>query len=103
MTTHSTIATLFLPDEVTFENAPQCSQILQKQLLTACDTGAVDEVVTIDASAVKKFDSSALAVLLQCRRDAYNKKRTIAIKGMPKKLRELSHLYGVDQLIPDAA
>jgi phospholipid transport system transporter-binding protein len=60
-----------------------------------------DEVVA-DAGALKAFDSSALAVLLECRREALATGKNFAVAGLPPRLRQLAGLYGVAELIPAA-
>ncbi|MDR2129376.1 MAG: STAS domain-containing protein, partial [Burkholderiaceae bacterium] len=55
---------LVLPPELTHSQAPSCAKMLQ----TAAQ-GLRDAQIVVDASALEKFDSSALAVLLECRRD----------------------------------
>ena len=92
-------ATLNLPQSMTFENASACSQALAKALLAQEEVEGVAVHVAVDASAVGVFDSSALAVLLQCRRDAVQAHKTFEVIGMPPQLQELSKLYGVDQLL----
>ena len=56
-----------------------------------------------DASALQQFDSSALAVLLECRRQAMAAGKAFSVQGAPTRLRELAVLYGVQALIPAAA
>ena len=53
----------------------------------------------VDASAVSRLDSSALAVLLECARMAAAGGRELEILGAPARLTELAHLYGVDGLL----
>lgn len=55
-----------------------------------------------DASALQQFDSSALAVLLECRRQAQAAGKAFSVQGAPARLRELAGLYGVQALIPAA-
>ncbi|MDB5928795.1 MAG: anti-sigma-factor antagonist domain protein [Polaromonas sp.] len=59
--------------------------------------------VLLDASELQQFDSSALAVLLNCRRQALAAGKTFAVSGMPQRLLQLAGVYGVDELIPAAA
>ena len=59
--------------------------------------------VVADASALQQFDSSALAVLLECRRQALAAGKAFSVCGAPARLRELASLYGVEALIPAAA
>jgi phospholipid transport system transporter-binding protein len=49
------------------------------------------------------FDSSALAVLLGCRREAESLSKTLKFKQFPAKLRELAQLYGVSELLIESA
>lgn len=60
---------------------------------------ARESAVVIDASALSHFDSSAIAVLLECRRVALASGKTFATKGLPARLLQLAGLYGVDQLL----
>ena len=45
-----------------------------------------DAEVTIDASGLERCDTSALAVLLECRRLAQAGGRAFAVRGVPPKL-----------------
>jgi len=57
--------------------------------------------VRLDASALAQFDTSAIAVLLECRRLAQQAGRTLRIDGLPAPLIELARLYGVEALLAD--
>ncbi len=59
--------------------------------------------VVADASAMTEFDSSALAVLLACRREALAAGKGFSVSGLPPRLRQLAGLYGVAELIPPTA
>ena len=59
--------------------------------------------VVADASKLQTFDSSALAVLLACRREAIAVGKTFSVQGLPARLRQLAGLYGVAELIPQSA
>jgi phospholipid transport system transporter-binding protein len=56
-----------------------------------------------DASALRRFDSSALAVLLECRREALALGKAFAVSQLHPRLRDLAGLYGVSELLPAAA
>ena len=56
---------LVLPPELTHRQATACLQMLLQGLRVHRESGVV-----VDASAMTVFDSSALAVLLECRREA---------------------------------
>ena len=59
-------------------------------------------LLTVDGSALQQFDSSALAVLLECQRMARAKGRAFAVQSLPPRLNELAKLYGVDSLLQSA-
>jgi phospholipid transport system transporter-binding protein len=88
---------LVLPSRLTHDEAPACVYMLQQGL-----DGQTESATVVDASALVHFDSSALAVLLECRREASARGRGFAVKGLPARLRELATLYGVAGLLPAA-
>jgi phospholipid transport system transporter-binding protein len=53
----------------------------------------------VDASQLCEFDTSALALLLQAKRQAQARGQRFEVHGAPPKLRQLAQLYGVDQLL----
>ncbi|MDL2337187.1 MAG: STAS domain-containing protein [Pseudomonadota bacterium] len=53
----------------------------------------------VDAAALQSFDSSALAVLLECRRLAQASKRPFVLRDPPPRLKQLAGLYGVASLL----
>ena len=53
----------------------------------------------IDAEALRVFDSAALAVLLECRREALAIHKTLSIKDLPPALAGMAALYGVESLL----
>ena len=59
--------------------------------------------VVVDASALQQFDSSALAILLECRRQALAAGKTFSVQDAPDRLLQLAGVYGVSALIPAAA
>ena len=89
---------LVLPPKLTHDEAPACVLMLRQGM--AGQAAASSTVV--DASALAQFDSSALAVLLECRRESSALGRGFAVKGLPSRLRELASLYGVAGLLPAA-
>lgn len=84
-----------LPIALTLNEASACAA----QLCQAVRAQAGTQVV-VDASALLRFDSSALAVLLECRREALRASKSFAVRGMAPRLRELAVLYGVEALLP---
>ena len=85
---------LALPPELTHEVAAGFALDLKRQV--QLQPGAV----VADASALQTFDSSALAVLLACRREALAAGKTFSVQSLPPRLRQLATLYGVAELIP---
>jgi phospholipid transport system transporter-binding protein len=88
---------LVLPTKLTHDDAPACMRMLQQGLKGQAATSTV-----VDASALTQFDSSALAVLLECRRESSALGRGFAVKGLSPRLRELAALYGIAGLLPAA-
>jgi phospholipid transport system transporter-binding protein len=89
---------LVLPEQLTHGTAVACSRMLAQALRTEPGTQAV-----ADASALQVFDSSALAVLLDCRREALALGKSFAVRQLHPRLRSLATLYGVGELLPTAA
>jgi phospholipid transport system transporter-binding protein len=88
---------LVLPAELTHEQAQACCRMLTQGLRSQPDAAVV-----ADAGALERFDSSALAVLLECRREAMGLGKTFAVARLPSRLRDLATLYGVAELLPAA-
>lgn len=88
---------LVLPSRLTHEQAGPCVQMLAQAL-----RAQPDAAVVADAGPLTQFDSSALAVLLECRREALSLGRTFSVSRLPVRLRELASLYGVAELLPAA-
>lgn len=80
--------------------------------LTAADAGRVladlraalaaqaGERVALDAAALQQFDSSALALLLELRRELQRSGRQLQVLNWPARLRDLVAAYGVAELFP---
>jgi phospholipid transport system transporter-binding protein len=60
---------------------------------------AAEAAPVLDGSALKTLDSSAIAVLLDCQRQAAAAGKRLQLQGLPTKLVDLATLYGVDALI----
>ena len=88
---------LSLPQELTHERAMDWL----KSLVFAMNQDA-SRTITADASRLTHFDSSALAVLLACRREAMSEGKTFQVAHMPDKLRQLAVVYGVSDLLLSA-
>lgn len=89
---------LRLPAVLTHAQANQCVRALQQALRM----GRSGPQVVVQAAGLQQFDSSALAVLLECRRFALALGLGFAVAGLPDRLRQLAGLYGVADLLPAA-
>jgi len=87
---------MILPAEITHANARTCARMLAQA------TRHEEGVVIADASALVRFDSSALAVLLECRREAQRLDKSFSVRALPTRLRDLASMYGVAELLPAA-
>ena len=85
---------LLLPATVTANEA-----IDTRRLLTQGLKGEPEGEVVVDASNLRRFDSSALAVLLECQRQADAWGKPFSLRNAPPKLVALAKLYGVDALL----
>lgn len=82
-----------LPASLTIRDARAALRGLESSL------GEGDGVLSIDASTLKSFDTSAIATLLELRRQAQAVGRTLAVTGAPPAMIELAGLYGVADLL----
>ena len=89
---------LVLPSELTHRQASATLAMLLQGL--RADNGPQ---LVVDAGALQVFDSSALAVLLECRREALSERKAFAVKGLPAALAGMAALYGVAELLPATA
>lgn len=85
---------LALPQVLTQAQATACLGSLVP--LLRAQAGAA---VRVDASALQQFDSSALAVLLECRRQARSLGKPFEVVGLPARLAKLAALYGIEGLL----
>jgi len=84
---------LILPSVLTHVVAAQLARGLEQAVL------AEPGEVVADASALQQFDSSALALLLECRRLALAGGKSFSVQRAPELLLRLASLYGVAELI----
>ncbi len=82
-----------LPPQATLEQAAALAQTLPAAVADG------NGVLRIDASDLRSFDSSAIALLMQARRMAQAAGRGFEVAGAPAKLAELARLYGVEELL----
>ena len=86
---------LVLPAELTHRQASDALRMLLQAL-----KAQREPQVVVDAGALTTFDTSALAVLLECRRTALFDGRGFMVKALPPALASLAGLYGVQELLP---
>ena len=86
---------LVLPTDLTRTQASACLQMLVQGL--RAEQGVT---VVIDAAALGRFDSAALAVLLEFRRESLALGKSLVIRAMPQRLTDLASLYGIADLLP---
>lgn len=61
------------------------------------------DCVTVNAAPLVRFDSTALAVLLEVRRVALSLGKTLLLQALPTRLADLARLYGIAELLPVSA
>ncbi len=85
---------LLLPNEVTHAQASECLRMLVQGLQSQSGPQVV-----VDAAGLSRFDSAALAVLLEFRRQSLALGKRLSIRGLPDRLRDLATLYGIVDLL----
>ncbi len=83
-----------LPERLTLEQAVPTLAQMRSALLAQPGPAAV-----LDASALRECDSSAVAVLLELRRELQQQGKTLQLQNGPQRLRDLVALYGVQELL----
>lgn len=84
---------LALPAQLTLREARQTLASLSGALASAQGEAVVD------ASPLTQIDSSALAVLLELKRQAASRGLRFEVRGAPPRLQDLARLYGVQGLL----
>lgn len=87
---------LNLPSTLTQDVAHNCLVELRSGLQSEPQT------IVVDGAALQRFDSSALAVLLELRRECARIGKQFAVRSLPQRLRDLATLYGIDGLLTAA-
>ena len=85
---------LVLPKELSHAQATACLRMLVQGLRSEPGTSVV-----LEASALSRFDSSALAVLLEFRRECLAVGKRLSIRELPPRLGDLASLYGIGDLL----
>jgi len=91
------MSVLVLPKELTQSHATACLRMLVQGLRSH-----TKPEVVVDATALSRFDSTALAVLLEIRRETLAMGKRFLIRELPTRLGDLASLYGIDELLPAA-
>lgn len=81
-----------LPERLTMGEARATLARVQQALQAA-------QAPVIDASALHELDTAAVALLLDCQRQAQARGLRLQVVGAPPKLAQLARLYGVDGLL----
>ena len=85
---------LTLPAQLTLRDA-QVTLATLNQAIAAAPAGTI----AVDAAALTQIDSSALAVLLACSRQAAMRQSRFEVHNAPSRLVELARLYGVNEVL----
>jgi phospholipid transport system transporter-binding protein len=91
---------LLLPAALTEREARDTLRMLKAALQQ--EAAGPAELLSVDGSQLQRFDSSALAVLLECERMAQAWGKRFEVRHLPTKLVELAKVYGVDAALPIA-
>ena len=86
---------LALTGELSFDTIPQ---VLEESAAYAARTDLPDRL-TIDFAGITGVDSAAVALLLDWRRMAVKRGKTLVFVNLPANLLALAELYGVAELI----
>ena len=86
---------LALTGELSFDTIPQ---VLEESATYAARSDLPDRL-TIDFAGITGVDSSAVALLLDWRRLAVQRRKTLVFVNLPANLMALAELYGVAELI----
>jgi phospholipid transport system transporter-binding protein len=85
---------LVLPGVLTHHNARDSLDMLSQGMARESQA-----TVVVDATGLQQFDTSVLAVLLECKRMALKAGKSFELAGAPAKLSDLAKLYGVGELL----
>ena len=83
---------LVLPQQLMHEQAMACLTMLTTALKQE------PQQVVLDCSALTRFDSSALAVLIELRRTCLHDLKVLQVQDFPPRLAQLADVYGVQDL-----
>jgi phospholipid transport system transporter-binding protein len=87
--------TLVLPEQLTMQSAAQALVALKREM-----TSQAGPTVVVDAQGLRVLDSSAVAVLLELRRELQAAGRSLSLRHPPQRLSDLVALYGMSEMLP---
>jgi phospholipid transport system transporter-binding protein len=87
--------TLVLPEQLTMQSAAQALVALKREM-----TSQAGPAVVVDAQGLRVLDSSAVAVLLELRRELQAAGRSLSLRHPPQRLSDLVALYGMSEMLP---
>jgi phospholipid transport system transporter-binding protein len=85
-----------LPAVLTQAQAQAVADALASTLTARVASGGQ---AVLDASALVEFDSSALAVILACRRAVMAQGAQLRVSGLPERAQSLAKVYGLSALL----
>jgi phospholipid transport system transporter-binding protein len=97
MNTPASSTVLALPEVANLGAAADLAETFHAQVEAGTGT------VRVDGSALKVYDTSTVALLLQLRRQAQAAGRPFELQAPPAKLVQLAQLYGVEELLGSPA
>jgi len=77
----------------------QAKSVADGLVVALCAEVAQGREAELDASALQQFDSSALAVVLACRRAVRGVGGVLRVTGLPARAQALAEVYGVTSLV----
>lgn len=87
------MSALTLPESLTHSNVSAAMANL------CAAVSSTHSPVVISASGLNRFDSSALACLLELRRQAQRQGKLLSIQNLPRRFLDLAQLYGVAEIL----
>lgn len=95
MTVEGRAEILALEGPLSFESLPR----VLEESRAYCAREDLPDRLTIDFTAITEVDSSAVALLLEWRREAARRGKALQFANLPANLLSLADLYGVTELL----
>jgi len=84
-------------DRLLFEGAVTIGTV--SALLAQCRALLAPGVAVLDFNAVTEVDSAAVALALECMREARRRKLALSLANLPAAMQHLAELYAVSELL----